>query len=135
MRPVVLIALAGLVFAVGPRQSSAASVLGGTVEYSKSGGIAGISESMRIDRNGRGTIGRVSFKLPSRTARSLASALRRADLARVKSPKRAGCCDMFEYAIGYRGQRVRWDDGSSEQIPERVLELQSRLAELYERYG
>ena len=42
---------------------------------------------------------------------------------------------MFEYSIRYRSHRVRWDDGSAERLPERVLDLESLLAELYERYS
>jgi hypothetical protein len=134
VRLTVFIALAGLVFAACAGQSSAA-VLNGSIEYSKSGGIAGIDESMTIDRKGRGKIARKSFRLTSNQGRSLAAAIRRADLAHVRSPKGGSCCDFFEYSIRYRGHRVTWDENNSDQLPERVLELQSMLAELYERYA
>jgi len=133
VRALVFAALAGLVLAAGAGQSSAA-VLGGSIEYTKSGGIAGIEESMKIDRNARGRIGAKRFTLPSRTARGLAAAIRRARLTRVKSPE-GSCCDFFQYEIRYRGQRVTWDEGNEDQVPRRARELRERLAELYERYA
>ena len=57
-----LIALSLVGFAIAPVGSSAA-VLRGSIEYSKSGGIAGIEESMKIDRDSRGKIARTTFKL------------------------------------------------------------------------
>jgi hypothetical protein len=123
-----------LVFAACAGQSSAAE-LAGSIEYTKSGGIAGIEESMKIDRNARGRIGAKRFTLPARDARALADAIRRADLTRVKSPKGSSCCDFFEYTISYRGHRVTWDENQEDQLPRRVRDLQERLAELYERYA
>ena len=130
----VLIALSLMVFAIAPVGSSAA-VLRGSIEYSKSGGFAGIEEAMRIDRDGRGKIARRGFKLSSREGRSLAAAIRRADLAHVRSAKGASCCDFFAYEIRYRGRTVTWDDGNEAQMPRRVRELESMLGEFYERYS
>jgi hypothetical protein len=121
-------------FAVAPVGSSAA-VLGGSITYTKSGGIAGIEESMKIDRNARGKIARKAFRLPSRQGKSLATAIRRADLANVKSPKEPTCCDFFSYEIRYRGHTVTWDEGNEGQVPRRVRELQAMLGEFYERYA
>ena len=87
-----ILALSLVGFAVAPVGSSAA-VLRGSISYSKSGGIAGIEESMKIDRNARGKIARRTFKLPRREGRRLATAIRRADLADVKSPKEPTCCE------------------------------------------
>ena len=128
----VFAALAGFVFAACAGQSSAA-VLGGSIEYTKSGGIAGVEESMKIDRNARGRIGAKRFTLPARDGRALATAVRRADLARVKSPK-GTCCDFFQYEVRYRGHRVTWDEGNVDALPRRMRELHQRLATLYERY-
>ena len=130
----VLVALSLLGFAIAPVGSSAA-VLGGSIQYSKSGGIAGIEEAMKIDRNGRGRIERATFRLSAREGRSLAAAIRRADLAHVRSPKGASCCDFFAYEIRYRGRTVTWDDGNEDQVPRRVRELQAMLGEFYERYS
>ena len=130
----VLIALSLVGFAIAPVGSSAA-VLRGSIEYSKSGGIAGIEESMKIDRDARGKIARTSFRLSGRESRSLATAIRRADLANVRNPKGGNCCDFFEYEIRHRGRTVRWDESTSDQMPRRVRELQELLGELYERYA
>jgi hypothetical protein len=129
-----LIALSLVGFAIAPVGSSAA-VLRGSIEYSKSGGIAGIEEAMKIDREGRGKIARRTFRLSSRERRSLAAALRRADLASVRSPKGGGCCDFFAYEIRYRGHTVSWDESSDRLVGRRVRELQAMLGELYARYA
>ena len=123
-----------MLFAIAPGGSSAA-VLGGSIEYSKSGGIAGIEESMKIDRDARGRSGRTTFRLTSREGRALADAIRRADLANVRSPKGGSCCDFFQYEIRYRGRTLRYDEESEDQLPRRVRELRERLGELYERYA
>jgi hypothetical protein len=126
------LALALLLLTAGCGQASAAS-LGGTVQYAKSGGIAGISESMRISSDGRGKIEARSFRLTATEVSKLATALRRADLAHTKSPKGAGCCDVFFYSIRYRGHEVKWDD-SSRSLPRRIADLHSMLSRLYEKY-
>ena len=129
-----LLALSLLGFAIAPVGSSAA-LLGGSIQYSKSGGIAGIEESMKIDRNGRGKIARRTFRLSSREGRSLAAAIRRADLSKARSPKEPSCCDFFAYEIRYRGHSVRWDEGNERQVPRRVRDLQAMLGEFYARYA
>ena len=130
----VLLALSLLGFAIAPVGSSAAA-LRGSIQYSKTGGIAGVEESMKIDREGRGKIARRAFKLPRREGRRLATAIRRADLADVKSPKEPTCCDFFAYAIRYRGHTVSWDEGNDGSLPRRVRELGAMLGEFYERYS
>ena len=115
VRLTVLIGLAGFLFAACAGQSSAA-VLGGSIQYSKSGGIAGIEESMKIDRDGKGLIERKRFRLSARQAKSLAAAIRRADLERAKSPKGGSCCDFFQYEIRYRGRTVSWDENSEDEL-------------------
>lgn len=129
-----LAAVAGIVFAACAGQSSAAA-LGGSIQYTKSGGIAGIEESMKIGRDHRGRIGAKTFKLTAAEARRLAGAVQRADLTRVKSPKGGGCCDFFAYEIRYRAHRVAWDETTEDRLPKRVRELSGLLGELYERYA
>lgn len=134
VRQILYVALALVVLAIGGGQASAA-VLGGTIEYSKSGGIAGIDESMKIGRDGRGKIEQRSFRLTAGERSKLAAAIRRADLAHTKSPKGASCCDMFFYSIRYRGHKVSWDDTSRRKLPDRLSDLHAMLSELYERYA
>jgi hypothetical protein len=114
-------------------QASAAG-LGGTVQYAKSGGIAGISESMKIGSDGRGKIEARGFRLTATERSKLATALRRADLAHAKSPKGAGCCDLFYYSIRYRGHEVEWDD-TARTLPRRIADLHAMLSRLYEKYA
>lgn len=129
-----LTVLIALLFAACAGSSSAA-VLGGSIEYSKSGGIAGIEERMKIDRDGRGRIEARRFKLDSRQAKRLAAAIRRADLARSKSPGADSCCDFFQYAIRYRGRTLSWDENSENELSTRVRDLAAMLADLYERHA
>jgi hypothetical protein len=121
-------------FAIAPVGSSAA-VLRGSITYTKSGGIAGVEETMKIDREARGRIARTTFRLSTREGKGLATAIRRADLASVRSPKGGGCCDFFQYEIRYGGRTLRWDETTEDRLPRRVRELRQRLSELYERYA
>jgi hypothetical protein len=130
--PFICVALAFLLLTAGCGQASAAG-LGGTVQYSRSGGIAGISEAMKIGPDGRGKIAKRSFRLTATEGKRLATALRKADLAHTKSPKGGGCCDLLSYSIRYRGHQVRWDDASP-SMPSRISDLYSRLSRLYEKY-
>jgi hypothetical protein len=127
------VTLALLLLTAGCGQASAAG-LGGTVKYAKSGGIAGISESMTIGSDGRGRIEKRSFRLTASENAKLAAMLRKADVAHVKSPKGARCCDHFHYSIRYRGHEVRWDDGSG-SVPRPVSDLAALLARLHEKYA
>jgi hypothetical protein len=127
------VALALLLLTTGCGQASAAG-LGGTVKYARSGGIAGISESMTIASDGRGRIEKRSFRLTASEGTKLAAVLRKADLAHVKSPKGARCCDVFYYSIRHRGHEVTWDD-SSRNLPRRVSDLAAMLSRLYEKYA
>lgn len=133
VHPALCLALALLILTTGCGQASAAG-LGGTVQYSKSGGIAGISESMKIGSDGRGTIEKRSFRLTKTEGSKLATAIRKADLAHAKSPKATGCCDLLYYSIRYRGHEVQWDDASRD-VPSRVSDLYSMLARIYRRYA
>ena len=131
----VLIALSLLGFAIAPVGSSAA-VLRGSIEYSKSGGIAGIEESMKIDRDGRGKIARSD--VPAlRAARAAAWPPRSAaPTSRTCAARRApAAATSSQYEIRYRGHTVTWDDGNEDQVPRRVRELQAMLGEFYERYS
>jgi hypothetical protein len=125
------VALSLTVLTAGCGQASAAG-LGGTVQYAKSGGIAGVQESMRIGSDGRGKILKRSFRLTAKERSKLAAAVHRADLAHAKSPKSAGCCDLFYYAIRYRGHAFEWDDTAS--VPSRIADLATMLSRLYEKY-
>jgi hypothetical protein len=127
------LALALLVLTVGCGQAAAAG-LGGTVRYAKSGGIAGISESMKIGSDGRGRIENHRFRLTPNEASKLATALRKADLGHAKSPKGAGCCDVFSYSIRYGDHEVHWDD-TSRALPRRIADLHLMVSRLYEKYA
>jgi hypothetical protein len=87
---------------------------------------------MRIASDGRGKILKRSFRLSSTERAKLATAVRKADLASAKSPKGMGCCDLFYYAIRYRGHAFEWDDTA--RVPSRIADLATMLSRLYEKY-
>ena len=126
------LALALIVLTAGCGQASAAG-LTGTVQYAKSGGVAGISEQMRIAADGRGKILKHAFRLTATERSKLATAVGKADLAHTKSPKGGACCDLLYYSIRYRGHEVQWDD-SSRSLPRRISDLYGMLSRLYEKY-
>jgi hypothetical protein len=127
-----LLALAGC----GEAESSAAT-LKGPIQYSRSGGFAGVVEKMTINTNGRGetrTVSRKrSFTLGAKQRRSLEKAVERAKLRDVKSPKAGSGNDALYYAISYRGHRVAWSDLTTSP-PEAVMELYAMLGDIYESH-
>jgi hypothetical protein len=127
------LALALMLLTAGCGQACA-SGLGGTVKYAKSGGIAGISESMTIGPDGRGRIETRRFRMTATERAKLGALLRKADLAHAKSLKGASCCDFFSYSIRYRDHEYEWDDSSS-SLPRRLSDLAAVLSRLYEKYA
>ena len=89
------LALSLVGFAIAPVGSSAA-VLRGSIEYSKSGGFAGIDESMKIDRDGRGKIDRKTFRLDRREgSQPRCGDPQRRPRAREAARRARNCCDFF----------------------------------------
>ena len=130
--------LIGVLLAACGGEASAAT-LKGTVTYSKSGGIAGLGQELRVQKDGRAVASsyedKRSFKLSRAQLKSLTTAVTKADLAHTKSPKSTGDgADGFEYGVSYRGHRVHWSDFTDDP-PQRVRRLYDLLDELYERYS
>jgi hypothetical protein len=127
-----------LVFAACGGEASAAT-LQGSVKYGKSGGIAGLIQNMTIRPDGSGVASsyesKRTFKLSASRLRQLEKAVRAADLAHTRNPKkRSEGADGFNYGVSYRGHRVSWSDFTDDP-PKRVQRLYALLDELYETYG
>lgn len=113
---------------------SSAATLKGPIQYSRSGGFAGVTEKMTIQPDGRGETSTLtrkrSFKLTAEQRRDLAAAVRKADLEHAKSPKSGPGADALNYSIRYQGHRVGWSD-LSDAPPKAVGDLYTRLGRLY----
>ncbi len=125
---IALLALAGC----GDDSSSA--TLDGPIEYSRSGGIAGVVEQMVIQPDGRGETSTLNdkraFQLSEEQRTELAAAVADADLPGVKSPDKRPGADAFDYGITYGGNEIVWSDLT--ERPEGVDDVYSMLSDLYE---
>ena len=137
-RPILALTLAAALVA-GCGGASAEAKLKANVKYGKGGGIAGVSQQLTVRPDGTGVATsqeeRRSFKVSAATRRALERAVRSADLAHTKNPKKRGeGADGFGYSVSYGPHRVVWSDFTADP-PERVERLYSLLDELYERYA
>jgi hypothetical protein len=108
--------------------------LDGPIEYSRSGGIAGVAETMTIQPDGSGETATLqdtrAFQLGEEQLDRLEAAVADADLADVESPERRRGADALEYGIAYGGNAIVWNDLT--ERPDGVSELYSLLGALYE---
>jgi hypothetical protein len=112
-------------------QASAAR-LHGPLEFDRSGGIAGLTENIRIQPSGRARVDTKrtrsrSFTLSARERRRVETAVRDAHLARVKSPKQHYVPDAFVYRIVYGGRKIAFDQTSVPHPVEHLLDVLQRL--------
>ena len=137
-RPILSLTLAAALVA-GCGGAAAEAKLKANVKYSKGGGFAGVSQQLTVRPDGTGVAAsheqRRNFKVSAATRRAIERAVRAADLAHTKNPKKRGeGADGFGYAVSYGPHRVTWSDFTADP-PERVERLYSLLDELYERYA
>ena len=90
-----------------------------TLAYSRSGGIAGSTQTLAVrpGRRATATIGgapsertRVDFRLGARRVRALQQSLARADIGSIPPPGPSGCADCFLYDLRYDGRRVELEE-------------------------
>ena len=116
MRRLVPIAIvAALVAGCGDDEQPQPQASGPLVVYERTGGVAGVLERLRIDRDGHAELltgppegERASFTLGDAELEQLEAQLEAADLSVPPGPP--GCADCFEYSIVYGGQEARFDD-------------------------
>jgi hypothetical protein len=126
-----LLVLALCVCLACPGQASAAR-LDGQLGFDRSGGIAGLTESLRIQPSGRARVDTRrtkphSFKLSARERRRVENAVAGAHLARVKVPKHGYVPDAFVYRIAYGGRKIEFDGPSMPHAVEHLVGVLERL--------
>ena len=135
MRSSMIMALAIAVAAApacgGDGSGGGSAPLEGQLEYARSGGFAGVMDSLVIESDGRAELtvrgsDPVSFTLSDDELEAVTDALQDADFAEIDADSTSdqAIADAFTYKISYGGKTVRTDDGS---IPS---ELQGLLTEL-----
>jgi hypothetical protein len=135
--------LAAGIFVAGCGSSSGDPTTQGTVQtdgslvnYTRTGGVGGVDERLRIDPDGSATL---SYGEPANTQNTFD--LTDEELDRVRNlldgadfdptsagPKQTGCADCFIYTIEYGGHTVTYDDAS--QPPAGVGQLVTSLGDL-----
>ena len=115
--PIALAALvAALLAACACSAAAAPSHPGRLVDFSRTGGLAGLQLRVTVLRDGRATIvggrrdTRSHRRLRPRTMTHLRRVLAAARFDRVP-PFHAGCVDCFVFAVRYRGVRAAWNAG------------------------
>ena len=102
--------------------------------WSRTGGIAGVRETLRIgidrrtvaDDNGRRITGRLGRRHYARLRRILDEAR----LGSIDDPQGYPVADAFVYAVGYRGDRVVLDE--TDDVPERLRRALAELSRVFE---
>lgn len=99
----------------GPIQTS-----GALVTYTRTGGVGGIDERLRINPDGTATLAigepanvERSFELTAAELDRIESLLDGADFDSMPAtPEPTGCADCFVYAVEYGGRSVTYDDAT-----------------------
>jgi hypothetical protein len=129
---VALLALSGC----GGEDSPSAS-LNGPLEYVRSGGIAGETQVLSIQPDGRGRVTSdlggteqgSDFSLDDSQRDEIAKLVNDVDLRSVDAPETPPVADGYQYELTYGGDTVRWEmDGTPQEIAELVRVL-GELAE------
>jgi hypothetical protein len=109
---------------------------GALVTYTRTGGVGGIDEHLRIEPDGTATL---SYGEPANSERSfdlsadeldrITGLLNAADLGSMPAnPEPTGCADCFVYTVEYGGRTVTYDDATPP--PASVAELVTGLGDL-----
>lgn len=91
---------------------------GSLVTYSRTGGVAGLDERLRINPDGTATLAygepvdtEREFELTSAERERITSLLEEADFDSMPAnPGPTGCADCFVYTVEYGGESVTYDD-------------------------
>ena len=115
-RAILILFAAGLITGCGDDEPADEQAAGILVEYQRSGGIAGVLEHLRVERDGSATLvvgpdrRRSTFTLAEAELEQLESDLEAADLTDPEAPPGdPGCADCFGYRIEYEDEEVTFD--------------------------
>jgi hypothetical protein len=113
--------------------------LAGPLTFTRGGGIAGRTDKLVIQPDGRGSLttrsgGERAVKLDAAQLETLAADLESADLPGLPEDSTAGRTqpDAFGYRVAYEGATVTTESGS---IPDRMGPLVATLSKLVDRFG
>jgi hypothetical protein len=111
---------------------AAAARLKGPLAFDRSGGIAGLTESLRLKPSGRARVDTRrtephAFRLTARERRRVEAAVAGAHPARVKVPKHAYIPDAFVYRIAYGGRKIEFDGASMPRAVRNLVGVLERL--------
>ena len=93
---------------------------GALVTYTRTGGVGGIDERLRVDPDGAATLtygeptnAERSFELTGAELDRVRTLLEKADFASMPvSPEPTGCADCFVHTVEYGGDSVTYDDAT-----------------------
>lgn len=133
-----LVALALLAFS--GCGGDAAPALEGSLDYVRSGGLAGETEKLTIQPDGAATFSvdrglrqeTKDFKLESDELERIAKRASEADLASIEIPKAEPVPDAYAFSVAYDGNKVAW---AEEGKPQELQELTDALSAVAEKYG
>ena len=140
----VLAAVAALLAGCGsddePSDDTPVLTNGALVTYTRTGGVAGLDERLRIDPDGGATIAygepvdsERSFDLTEAELDRVNSLLETADFGSMPAnPEPTGCADCFVYTVEHGGDSVTYDD-ATEPSPS-IAELVAALGELTDQH-
>ena len=109
------------------------------IQWSRTGGIAGVSEVLTVKPDGAAEAStrtaKTAFSLTQAERKNLNAAFSAADPENQESPKtKTQGADGMDYRIAYDGHEVVWGSFTDDPTPE-LQALWSLLADLYERHA
>ena len=128
------IALAVLLLVLIAPTASAAEVpkLKGTLTYARTGGIAGVNDSLRIKRDGWSLLNGREFRLRKVEREAIAKLVEEAKLEKAKVESRSRRCrTRCIHTLTYRKHTIAFDDPST---PKKVKKLRDLLGRLIAKY-
>ena len=137
-RGLISVALTATLLA-GCGSSPPPTALQSAIEWSRTGGIAGIAEELRVQPDGAARAStrtaETTFSLTEGELKRLNAAVSAADPEHQESPtaKTQGA-DGMDFRIAYNGHEVVWGSFTENPAPE-LQALYSLLADLYERHA
>jgi hypothetical protein len=112
--------------AAAPAAASAKTL----VSFTRSGGIAGIDDSVTVTTTGHvvvdGQGADRSHRLRAATLRDLRRMLSEARWDKA-NPGASRCADCFEYLVRYHGHRARYDDSQAKQVSRSIRAIVAEL--------
>jgi hypothetical protein len=117
---------------------SSAAMLDGTLQYTRTGGLAGDIDKLTLKPDGHASVstrrGKRSFTLSKSERARVKAQVAKADLLHIEVRRGGGgvVSDGFSYTLNYHGHGLSFDQGS---IPPVVQKLIDTLDGLVEKHG